>query len=273
MLTPSNAPMPFVLKRRQFSCQLAFAMTIHKSQEQTINWLGLYIPTPVFSHGQLYVACSRVTSPQRLCIFLGQANVPECTKNIKTRLLSATIKQAALDKNCWVISLDLQPEMQIDVSAGRMKFESFSSSNVDTNWHMNNKSEESGSEGSKSSETDILSNSNSDSGQNKVSHFYSSLPVIQIANITNTTPRQFFECFLPIDFIISVIIPATNKYAQFMRFIGILTIMTYIKCADVNDYWSNKQKTARQFDDAFNDNLVNAVLSSPYLCIDDSMCQ
>ncbi|CAG8836923.1 36469_t:CDS:1, partial [Gigaspora margarita] len=77
MLTPFNAPMPFVLKRRQFPCQFAFAITIHKSQGQTINWLGLYIPTPVFSHRQLYIACSRVTSPQRLRIFLGQANVLE----------------------------------------------------------------------------------------------------------------------------------------------------------------------------------------------------
>ncbi|CAG8836244.1 13793_t:CDS:1, partial [Gigaspora margarita] len=73
MLTPTNALMPLVLKRRQFSCQLAFAMTIHKSQGQTINWLGLY----VFSHRQLYVACSSVISPQRLRIFLGQANIPE----------------------------------------------------------------------------------------------------------------------------------------------------------------------------------------------------
>ncbi|CAG8852060.1 43841_t:CDS:2, partial [Gigaspora margarita] len=163
-----------------------------------------------------------------------------------TRQLLATIKQAVLGKNHLVISLDLQPETQINISASHMKFESFSLSNVNTNRYMNNKLEESGSEGSEGSEMDISSNSNSDSSQNKGGE------AIDISDI-----NRFFERFLLVNFIISVIIPATNKYAckcergwndltwmEFMRFIGILTIMTYIKFANVNDYWSNKQETA-----------------------------
>jgi hypothetical protein len=63
----------FVLRRQQFPITLAFALTINKSQGQSVKW-GLDLRIPCFAHGQLYVALSRSTSPHRVkAIFPGDS--------------------------------------------------------------------------------------------------------------------------------------------------------------------------------------------------------
>jgi len=58
--TSSDASLPFNFTRQQFPIRPAFAMTINKAQGQTFERVGIYLPSPCFSHGQLYVALSRV---------------------------------------------------------------------------------------------------------------------------------------------------------------------------------------------------------------------
>lgn len=60
--------LPFQFKRIQFPLKPAFAMTINKAQGQTLEVAGVHLEKNCFSHGQLYVACSRVSSPRNLHI-------------------------------------------------------------------------------------------------------------------------------------------------------------------------------------------------------------
>ncbi|AQK61186.1 hypothetical protein ZEAMMB73_Zm00001d054073 [Zea mays] len=68
-LCPSDDEIfPFQFKRKQFPIRLSFAMTVNKAQGQTIPNVGVYLPEPVFSHGQLYVALSRATARSNIKI-------------------------------------------------------------------------------------------------------------------------------------------------------------------------------------------------------------
>ena len=58
----NNPDCPMSFERVQFPVRLCFAMTINKAQGQTLDFVGIYLREPVFSHGQLYVALSRAKS-------------------------------------------------------------------------------------------------------------------------------------------------------------------------------------------------------------------
>jgi hypothetical protein len=66
MLKPKDREFPFEWSRRQFPVRVAFAMTINKSQGQTLSNVGVWLNDSCFGHGQLYVCISRVGSPKNI---------------------------------------------------------------------------------------------------------------------------------------------------------------------------------------------------------------
>jgi len=60
--------LPFNFKRIEFPVRLAFAMSTNKAQGQSLKIAGIHLQNPCFSHGQLYVAYSRVGHSRNLYI-------------------------------------------------------------------------------------------------------------------------------------------------------------------------------------------------------------
>ena len=60
----------FEWSRLQFPVRLGFAMTIHKSQGQSLKKVAVWLQESCFGHGQLYVAASRVGNPDDIKFYI-----------------------------------------------------------------------------------------------------------------------------------------------------------------------------------------------------------
>ncbi|KAF6148022.1 hypothetical protein GIB67_024197 [Kingdonia uniflora] len=70
VITLTFDELPFSMTRWQFPLRLALAMTIKKSQGQSVKFVGIDLITFIFSHSQLYMALSGCTSPKRISVLL-----------------------------------------------------------------------------------------------------------------------------------------------------------------------------------------------------------
>ena len=78
ILIPSDVQILFPLQQCQFPVCVAFDMTINKAQAQSVKYIGFDLHTPVFTHGQFYVAVSHATSVHRIKAIWD----PKCTDPI-----------------------------------------------------------------------------------------------------------------------------------------------------------------------------------------------
>jgi len=130
VLAPKNPDLPFVLRRRQFPVKLAWCMTFNKAQGQTLKLAGLFLSTPVFSHGQLYVGLSRAGSSKSVKVLVeehesrgyyeGQADVPDgvYTDNV--------VWKEALLHDSGVIARETLPPKDVPLGdSGQKRVETF----------------------------------------------------------------------------------------------------------------------------------------------------
>ncbi|XP_056685527.1 uncharacterized protein [Spinacia oleracea] len=68
LILKMGSPVILLRNRKQFPIKLSFAMTINKSQGQTLSQVAVYLPRPCFSHGQLYVTLSRARQASQVTV-------------------------------------------------------------------------------------------------------------------------------------------------------------------------------------------------------------
>ena len=74
LIIEETCNVPLRWRRCQFRLAQAFALTINKVQGQTLRRVSVWLENPVFSHGQLYTAASRVGNPDDIRFFIAKDN-------------------------------------------------------------------------------------------------------------------------------------------------------------------------------------------------------
>ncbi|GKA14267.1 ATP-dependent DNA helicase PIF1-like protein [Tanacetum coccineum] len=96
-ITPSDASNDKIV-RKQYPLSISFAMTINKSQGQSLSKVGLYLPRPVFTHGQLYVALSRVKSKRGLKVVVCDEEVDA----LEFLIADSVVQPYSTDRQCMI---------------------------------------------------------------------------------------------------------------------------------------------------------------------------
>jgi hypothetical protein len=65
-----NSGLPFTFTRVQFPLTPGYCVSVHKSQGQSLNIVGLFVDTDSFAHGQVYTALSRTSGWAKIHVLM-----------------------------------------------------------------------------------------------------------------------------------------------------------------------------------------------------------
>jgi ATP-dependent DNA helicase PIF1 len=74
-ITSEASGLPFTILRSQFPIIPAYCLSVHKAQGQTLDTVGVVFESDPFTHGQLYVALSRVGGWQKVYTYYQGENI------------------------------------------------------------------------------------------------------------------------------------------------------------------------------------------------------
>ncbi|KAK9750512.1 hypothetical protein RND81_02G202000 [Saponaria officinalis] len=94
MRPSSSSNYPFQFQRNQFSLKLSFAMTINKSQGQTLDQVVVYLPRPCFSPGQLYIALLRAKEASKVTVVTASTDCDSSQRSVKNIVSFEVLKLA-----------------------------------------------------------------------------------------------------------------------------------------------------------------------------------
>lgn len=69
-VSKENSGLPFDFSRVQFPLIPAYCVSVHKSQGQTLERIGIVVDQDSFAHGQLYTAFSRTSGWLNISVFV-----------------------------------------------------------------------------------------------------------------------------------------------------------------------------------------------------------
>src|SRR5882672_851951 len=97
------------MRHRQFPVRIAFAMTMNKSQGQSLRKVGMDLRNPVFSHGQLYVTLSWGTNKSGVKALLPEGSNGRTTNIVYKEALLKSVSFFIIIR-IWLTDIIFRPD-------------------------------------------------------------------------------------------------------------------------------------------------------------------